>query len=283
MVYIRRYRRGFRGYRRASRILATPGSTRVARRTSGREFRSVTLPIRAPRKVIHFLPVIQEADTNLVFTNADQPVWVGPGGNDPASPASCYFANNIPQGFDLSSRTANQAYMRHIAIRGVIRPTLSSPPSSIPLCLMVVYDRDPNGQISVPTLTDILDSGSVYGMQKVINRDRFEILFRKYFMPEVLFQTVASTPSYNGGNPPLRIIENYSAEAYGARNFLVDLKIPLNRRTVYIPGVTTVGNPSYIDYGALYIYTIAGDLYQPALKSNWIFNGHIRLAFTDMD
>ena len=168
-------------------------------------------------------------------------------------------ANAIAQGDGLGNRHANKVFLKDLQLNwghGLCSP------SSVPFyySLSVVFDRESRG--GLPLVTDIYETAAYDSMQRVDNRDRFDIIYRK---------TVAVAPEYcwNGTSmypqSGLSWMKNFSEV------------IPVNRMTTYI----TAGD-TYLDIlkGTLWVF-VHGNLVAGA--SNPAVYATCRVLFVDVE
>ena len=183
----------------------------------------------------------------------------GAGGAYPASYANMLCASGIGQGDGLGYRHANKAFLKDLQLNwghGVTAP------SSVPFYygLSVVYDRESRGV--VPLVVDIYETASYDSMQRIDNRDRFDIIYRKIVAvaPEYCWNGTTMYPQAG-----LSWMKNFSES------------IPVNRMTTY----STSGD-AYTDIlkGALWVI-VHGNLVAGA--SNPAVYATSRLLFVDVE
>lgn len=97
-----------------------------------------------------------------------------------ATATNVVHLNPIALGDGLADRHANRVTMTQLQIRGAVTAGASGVIGQG--CLMIVYDRQPQG--ALPVLTDILDTANVNSFQSLTTRDRFEILWRYDYVVE---------------------------------------------------------------------------------------------------
>lgn len=243
--------RGVRGRRTSSSRYGVAGSLRYVRPSVGRD---TPLYVRSiPRSLTEqkchpidpaFLPVVLY------------------GLNNPASPNAIYHINIIPQGTGLAEREASRIRLDRLVIRGEytcpLPNTFNGPNPLLTASFCVVYDSKPTG--ALPVVTDIFDSMIPFSLQRIANRDRFQILYRQAMSVEI------GGPA---GGP-------FYATSDSVRN--MDLSIPLNREAVYDPAGTT-GSIAEVKSGALYFV-----MFGPGTASTNSVNVQLqfRLAFHDV-
>jgi len=83
----------------------------------------------------------------------------------------------IPQGPDEINRLGRNVLLKSFQMRGELQANTAGVQAMARI--MLVYDRQPNRALAA--ITDILQSGSVYGMKNLDNQDRFVILMDKLF------------------------------------------------------------------------------------------------------
>lgn len=249
---------GSMAYRRSRRYSRRRRST--SGRTSARSLRTISRTARneepvysygcPARSLVHFVPALNEVVQIANFTGD-------------INNYHCF--NGIAQGSGLDQRTGTKAYIRSLLIRGNVEigsnAMLSdTSPRWDPICVMLVWDSNPDPAVPVAPVTDILDFASPMAPQRIDNRDRFKILFRR--VTPVHAWPVNST--------------TYIIGPQSHRN--VEWKIPINRITTWKQtGVSDyVGN---ITHGLLTMYTLSDLAYAAGLNTTLRFT--YRLSFTD--
>lgn len=109
--------------------------------------------------------------------------------------SGAWSGSPLVNGDGLEAYTGNKIYMHRVILRGQLQlPTIIGNAST---AFCIVYDRAPRGVL--PAVTDIFDSTSIYALQRVDNRSRFEILYRKDYNMECTGTAVAG-PTVIGVN-----------------------------------------------------------------------------------
>lgn len=101
--------------------------------------------------------------------------------------------NGVIQGTDFNQRVGRQFNMKSILVR--IR-TVSGATTTVPLVCrwMLVYDSQTNGVL--PAITDILNSISTTSTGNLSNRDRFQIIWDKTFVPPTQVSDTAGVTQF---------------------------------------------------------------------------------------
>lgn len=148
-----------RGAYRGSRGIA--GSTRYLYARPGRD-----LPLYVPKQRMQPDEMHHLDRLDLPF----QP-WLANG--------TIYHVNSIAQGTALTDRLASRATCLSLQLRGSAQAMNAGFTYS---AMVLVVDRSPTGVL--PAITDIFDSDDSFSFQRVDNRDRFTILYRRDFSLE---------------------------------------------------------------------------------------------------
>lgn len=226
------FRRGIRGGRVTqfyrNRSVVPGGQTKPVRPGSSRNapIYAYQRPQVSARKLVHFWPLVSSSTILKVNTSSVQV---------PSANANWLLLNGIGQGDGLDARHANKVWMRDLQLGF----TYLTPTVTCSYNVIVVYDRESRG-VS-PSIADIFDvSTDPLSQQRVVNRERFDIIFRKEMVaaPEY-FWNGTSTISY----PTASMVADYS------------FRIPINRMAFYSGTTTSMGD---ILKGGLFVF-IWGD------------------------
>lgn len=253
-------RRGYGGRSYARRPVA--GSMRTVRRGGRTDLGMFSYGCPA-RKLIHFNPLVQSAPASRCFNTGSDAFTSVPG--------NAIVLNSIGQGSSLEQRLLHKIFMRSLLARIMVYPgqeLTSVTQRTITCCIMLVYDTEPPDS-NVAPISDILDSAEPLAMQRVDNRERFSILYRKSF--------ALSAFPYGGSGGALTYTDDYPG---GARLF--ELKISIGRQTTFKtadPSATY----SAINKGSLVFYFISGMGPNGTAGVNTFMNGTFRLSFSDYE
>ena len=248
------FRRGVRGgrvtqfYRNRSVVpggqtkRVAPGSSRNA------PVYAYQRPQLTARKLVHFNPLVSA--TIDVHANSGSGLY-------PAALANGVLLNGILQGDGLDSRHANKAWMRDLQLgyKSYI-PNVASRYN-----VLVVYDRESRG-VS-PSLSDIFDvPASLLTQQRVVNRERFDILFRKEMVMA-----------------PMRTYDGSGTVGYDTAITEADysFRVPINRMAFYSGSSALLGD---ILKGGLFLFFWSSPAPDP---SNLLVSVNYRLEFVDVE
>lgn len=84
----------------------------------------------------------------------------------------------IPQGNTVNTRNGKEISLKAVQVRGQV---LAGTGSKERVCLMLVYDREPNAAAAVPVMTDILAAASSTALSNRDNAPRFKVIRRWEF------------------------------------------------------------------------------------------------------
>lgn len=219
----------------------------------------------AHRRLIHVWPQVSQVRP-LSLNNTFSVTPTAPAVNPTA-----ILLNAVYQGDGLEARHANKIYMNEVVITWSLGASVAAGVSDIPFNVAVIYDRDTRG--TVPNIFDIFDQTDTLTMQRISNRERFDIIYRAD--PSSATQRV-----YTGSLP----VNSYvSADQARHRS----IKVPINRNTVYTgPGTITppatvpVVTTADILKGSLYLFVWNNS---PPAADNILFYCATRMTFTDIE
>lgn len=249
------FRRGIRGGRvtqfyRNQRSVVPGGQTKRVAPGSSRNapVYAYQRPQVSARKLVHFNPLV--SSTIDVNANSGSGLY-------PSAQANCVLLNGILQGDGLDARHANKAWMRDLQLgyKAYIQPTATR------YNVLVVYDRESRG-VS-PSLSDIFDvPTSLLTQQRVVNRERFDILFRKEMV-------MAPMKTYNGSGTT-----GFDTAVTEAD---YSFRVPINRMTFYSGTSALLAD---ILKGGLFLFFWASPAPDP---SNMQVSVNYRLEFVDVE
>jgi len=101
---------------------------------------------------------------------------IGPGNISTTATVDCL--NLIATGAQIDQRVGRKIDLESVYIRGFVRADSSQTTGQV-VRLMLVWDKNPNGQASTAAITDILDSAHTNAHLNLSNRDRFDVLWDK--------------------------------------------------------------------------------------------------------
>jgi len=252
------FRRGVRGgrvtqfYRRGAVVpggqtkRVAPGPVRNAPIYAYQPYRS------AARKLVHFNPLV--SGSVVLYCNYTSALV-------PTAQACGMLLNGIPQGDGLDQRHANKAYMRELQVSWALTGYTNSIQANRNYNVVVVYDRESRG--TSPALSDIFDDQtSCLSQQRVVNRERFDILFRKSY-------AVALPQVYDGTS-----LVNYIDHSWEAHQ---SFKIPVSRMAIYSGATVGLGD---ILKGGLFLFAWGENV---ANVNNLQLVLYPRLEFVDVE
>jgi len=164
-------------YRRSSVVpggqtkRVAPGSSRNA------PIYAYQRPSQSARKLVHFSPLLSVP--RLMYAHQNNILY-------PTIFPNQLLLNGIAQGDGIEARHANKAWMRDLQLN--YKAFIPSANFAKRYNVLVVYDRECRG--TYPALADLLDNpASLLAMQRVVNRERFDIIFRKemVFAPQMVY------------------------------------------------------------------------------------------------
>jgi len=169
-----------------------------------------------------------------------------------------FHLNDIEQGNAYYERTGTTVNMLSCGIKGQINPPVTITSYHQNLRIAIVYDRKPNG-VSIPVWSDIFE-GYTAGFQRVSNRNRFDLLYSKFF-PYSCLITAAGYP------------------AIGDMFFSVDFVVPVKSLAEFSADSVSGTIPS-TKFGAVYLYFLTDDAY--AVNTNCTLVADTRIAYVDV-
>ena len=229
------------------------------------------------KREIHFLPV-QGNIYQIVFASNGIPMGTtlsSVGYNLPAvgSPApNGVVVSAISVGNTLEQREGLTVLNQSLLLRGfliwrsAVQSALYPNPNLNTLLsgeVLLLYDREPDQHSSaIPPLSEFLEFPGTYMSPMAIDsRDRFDVLLRK----RVTLPVATVYPTDN------RLVPS--------RCGFLDMKIPINRITVYKSSSPNPTAPSDIRKGGLYLYFL-GDWVNTSADA-LMFRGFIKLSFVE--
>lgn len=212
---------------RTSRSAVVPGGAtkRVAPGSSrNAPIYAYQRPAVSARKLVHFCPLVSV--TRALYAHKGNVLY-------PTATPNQLLLNGIAQGDGIEARHANKAWMRDLQLN--YKAFIPSVSFAKRYNVIVVYDRECRG--TYPQLGDIYDDpNAALTMQRVVNRERFDIIFRK----EMVFA-------------PQRVWDGTNVSAYdtSATESEYSFRIAVNRMAFY-SGTTD----AYSDIlkGGLYLF-----------------------------
>lgn len=160
--------------------------------------------------------------------------------------------NDIGQGTALNQRETNRTQLMSLQMRGLVQPPVTAPALGQSYgIMMVIYDRQPQG--TLPVWTDIMNAADPNEFARLDNRDRFQILWRKYLVT-----------SGDQAQPTSRGLQT------------IDVNLNLKRLETTYSNVGGTGAISEVRTGGLYFIQVGGfpNLNNPSLALE------MRLTFT---
>lgn len=253
--YFRRRRAPFRKtFRRRmpSGVVAGGQVKRVAGASSRNAPIYTIQPARvAHKKLIHIVPLV----STITQFSANDTIALTPTAN-----FNTVSLNSIEQGDGLDKRHANKIWMTELTVIYSFGTGFLNTNVDLPLNVMVWYDRECRG--SLAAIGDILDGDDTLHMQRIENRERFDIIYRGD-------PTCAPQRVYNGTT----VLAYPSDSSSRHRSF----KIPIMRGATY--NGTTAGISTILK-GALYLTFFNNAT--PGATNIPIFATH-RLMFSDIE
>lgn len=235
-----------------------PG-TRFVRSSGGRDT-PIYLSGRAARSPVEALVHPAGDDQRLhtrYFTNSN---------TTDAGASPFVHLNDISRGDSIGQRRGNAVKMLRVSFRGFFQANLDITKALQQVgTFMVVFDRQPRGQL--PVLSDLLDYQEPFGMQRLDNRDRFHILYRKQLGLEV------GVVGQTGTDTPVPTSNSMAT---------IDVSIPIYRSTIFANGGIN-GVIADVRSGALYAVFVgpgnaaSGGIFYPGIHAAL----HYRIVYSD--